>query len=154
MFSHELRLKILCLVQESQTDASLTTQTSCTNPGPPLTLSHIIRYKNGTGDHGAPGYRVVVRADRRPGKAKYHLKIPGHNRRSPSPGKDGPSGENKRHHIPACLRTTRHTYTRHKERRVEWFDWQTKGLVFSSLSEGFSPFCTRDSRVNDESSQI
>ncbi|MFW8292663.1 AAA family ATPase, partial [Klebsiella pneumoniae] len=35
------------------------------------------------------------------------------------------------------------------ERRVEWIDWQTRGLEFSPLSEGCCPFCTGDTRASE-----
>ncbi|HCN8514237.1 TPA: AAA family ATPase, partial [Escherichia coli] len=49
-----------------------------------------------------------------------------------STGMRGLSGGNKIHHIPAGLENYQ-PYIR-SERRVEWIDWQTKGLEFSPLS--------------------
>ncbi|ADR29885.1 TPA: AAA family ATPase [Escherichia coli] len=59
-----------------------------------------------------------------------------------STGMRGLSGGNKIHHIPAGLENYQ-PYIR-SERRVEWIDWQTKGLEFSPLSDGCCPFCTGD----------
>ncbi|MBL2646849.1 hypothetical protein ELK48_28885, partial [Klebsiella pneumoniae] len=56
-----------------------------------------------------------------------------------STGMRGLSGGNKIHHIPAGLENYQ-PYIR-SERRVEWIDWQTKGLEFSPLSDGCCPFC-------------
>jgi len=64
-----------------------------------------------------------------------------------STGMRGLSGGNKIHHIPAGLENYQ-SYIR-SERRVDWIDWQTKGLEFSSLSEGCCPFCTGDIRENE-----
>ncbi|GHL16873.1 hypothetical protein ECZU23_53160 [Escherichia coli] len=46
-----------------------------------------------------------------------------------STGMRGLSGGNKIHHIPAGLENYQ-PYIR-SERRVEWIDWQTKGLSFA-----------------------
>ncbi|HAS1942845.1 AAA family ATPase [Enterobacter asburiae] len=64
-----------------------------------------------------------------------------------STGMKGLSGGNKIQHIPAGLENYQ-PYIR-SERRVEWIDWQTRGLEFSPLSEGCCPFCTGDTRVNE-----
>ncbi|EMG7889737.1 AAA family ATPase [Enterobacter hormaechei] len=64
-----------------------------------------------------------------------------------STGMKGLSGGNKIQHIPAGLENYK-PYIR-SERRVEWIDWQTKGLEFSPLSEGCCPFCTGDIRESE-----
>lgn len=64
-----------------------------------------------------------------------------------STGMKGLSGGNKIQHIPAGLESYE-PYIR-SERRVEWIDWQTRGLEFSPLSEGCCPFCTGDIRASE-----
>ncbi|WP_307720223.1 AAA family ATPase [Klebsiella variicola] len=51
------------------------------------------------------------------------------------------------HHIPAGLENYQ-PYIR-SERRVDWIDWQTKGLEFSPISDGCCPFCTGDIREKE-----
>lgn len=64
-----------------------------------------------------------------------------------STGMRGLSGGNKIHHIPAGLESYQ-PYIR-SERRVDWIDWQTKGLEFSPVSDGCCPFCTGDIREKE-----